>query len=75
MPKAAIADTLRGWESLLAAAAETAIPGVEKNLAQLQAALERTRALDALRLRLQAERHPSRRSRSKGAWTPGTELW
>ena len=58
MPKIAIADTLREWESLLAAAAEkgAAIPGVEENVAQLQAALERTRALDALRLRLQAER-------------------
>ncbi len=58
MPKIAIADTLQEWESLLAAATEkgAAVPGVAEHVARLRASLERTRALEALRRRLQAER-------------------
>jgi len=57
MPKVALADTLFEWESLLAAAAEqgAGVPEVEKHLAMLQAALEQTRKLDALRQSLQAQ--------------------
>ena len=58
MPKVALADTLWEWESLLAAAAEKGegIPGLAEQLAELRAALERARALEGLRQRLQAER-------------------
>ncbi|MEA2693499.1 MAG: hypothetical protein QOJ16_2886 [Acidobacteriota bacterium] len=58
MPKVALADTLQEWEGLLAAAAEqgTGIPGLEERLAKLRAELERVRALDVLRQRLQADR-------------------
>ena len=57
MPKVALADTLQDWEGLLAAAAEkgAGVPGLENRLAELQAALERVRELDARRQRLQAE--------------------
>jgi hypothetical protein len=58
VPKVALADTLWEWESLLAAAAERGkgIPGLEEQLAQLREALDRARALEALRQRLQADR-------------------
>jgi hypothetical protein len=58
MPKVALADTLLEWESLLAAAAEqgAGVPELEKHLARLQAQLEQTRKLEALRQRLQAQR-------------------
>jgi hypothetical protein len=56
MPKIALADTLREWESLLAAAAEkgTGVPALGRPLEELQATLERTRALADLRVKLQA---------------------
>ncbi len=58
MPKIALADTLREWESLLAAAEErgAGIPRLAEQLAQLRAVVERTRALEALRQHLDAER-------------------
>ncbi|HZF13336.1 MAG TPA: hypothetical protein VFE33_31480 [Thermoanaerobaculia bacterium] len=58
MPKVALADTLFEWDSLLAAAAEqgAGVPSLEKHLANLRAALDRARGLEALRQRLQAER-------------------
>jgi hypothetical protein len=58
MPKIALADTLLEWEKLLMAATETGphVPGLPERLAELRAALERARELEALRARLQAER-------------------
>jgi hypothetical protein len=58
MPKVALADTLLEWDGLLTAAAEkgAGVAGLEDRLAQLRAALERARELDARRQRLEAER-------------------
>jgi hypothetical protein len=57
MPKVALADTLREWESLLAAAEEkgAGVPALGGPLEELRATLERTRALAALRVKLQAD--------------------
>ncbi len=58
MPKVAIADTFSDWDKLLAAAAEHAetVPGLKPRLAALTAINEKARALEALRLRLKADR-------------------
>jgi len=58
MPKVAIADTFSDWDKLLIAAAEHAetVPGLKPRLAALTAVNEKARALEALRLRLKAER-------------------
>ena len=58
MPKVSLADTLFDWEGLIFAATEKGegVPGLEARLAELRAALERARELEALRQRLQAER-------------------
>jgi hypothetical protein len=58
MPKVAIAETFRDWDKLLTAAAELAasVPGLAKHLAALTLLNQRVRELEALRIRLQAER-------------------
>ncbi|HEX7184017.1 MAG TPA: hypothetical protein VF756_19455 [Thermoanaerobaculia bacterium] len=57
MPKIALADTLREWESLLTGAKPyaDASPLLKEFLAGLEASLDRTRGLDHLRTRLAAE--------------------
>jgi hypothetical protein len=57
MPKVALADTLREWESLLGAVEDRGaeVPHFESHAARLRSALEEARRLEALRDRLAAE--------------------
>jgi len=57
MPKVALADTLREWESLLAASDENGagVPALAQPVEDLRATLERTRALANLKVKLQAD--------------------